>query len=264
MNVAEQPPIRIAVAGALGRMGRTVTSVVADEPSLVLAARFDLPEATEPGLVSRDAALAQADVVIDFTRPEASLELAALAAERGRPALVIGATGWSADQKARLDAESKSIPIVCAGNFSLGLNLLLGLVAQAARALPAREWDIEVFEAHHRHKTDAPSGTALMLGEAAARARGVEPSQVAGWPRTEAAGPRRCGEIGFSAARAGGLIGEHSVLLAATDEIVTLSHSARDRTLFARGAVQAARWAARRSPGVYDMQDVLGLSQRPT
>lgn len=253
-------PIRIAIAGANGRMGHAVAAAVAADPALALAARFDRPGAAGEGLVPQDEALAAADVVIDFTTPAASAELAARCAARGGPALVVGSTGFSDEQLQHIAEASRRIAIVRAGNFSLGVNMLMGLVRQAARALPAEAWDIEVFEAHHRRKVDAPSGTALMLGEAAAEGRGVGLAQVARRARDGITGERPVGEIGFSVARGGGIVGEHSVTFAAEDEILTLSHSARDRSLFARGAVAAARWVAGRPPGQYDMQDVLGFT----
>jgi 4-hydroxy-tetrahydrodipicolinate reductase len=251
-------PLKIAVAGALGRMGRAVAGVVQGDAALTLVARFDRPGVSEPGLVPREAALAAAEVVIDFTTGAASAELAEACAANGGPALVIGSTGFDVDQLARLAAAAERVAIVRAGNFSLGVNMLIGLVEQAARALPS-DYDIEVFEAHHRRKVDAPSGTALMLGEAAARGRGVELAAVARHGREGITGARPAGEIGFSVMRAGGIVGEHSVVLASEEEILTLSHSARDRGLFAKGAVAAARWVAARPPGAYDMQDVLGF-----
>jgi 4-hydroxy-tetrahydrodipicolinate reductase len=253
--------IRIAVAGALGHMGRTVAAMVEVDPALALAARFDRPETQGDGLVDVDSALAAADVVIDFTTAAASSALAERAAGKG-PALVIGSTGFDEAQVAAIARAAGSAAVVRAGNFSLGVNLLMGLVAQAARALPAQDWDIEIFEAHHHRKVDAPSGTALMLGEAAAAARGVELASVARRARDGITGARGAGEIGFSVLRAGGIVGEHSVTFAAEEEILTLSHSARDRALFARGAIAAAKWVAGRPPGEYDMQDVLGLRVR--
>lgn len=253
-------PIRIAVAGALGRMGRAVANAVEADPALAVAARFDRPDASGEGLTSAAEALAGADVVIDFTTPEASAALAAQAAARG-VALVIGSTGFAPDHLRRIAEAAARVPVVRAGNFSLGINMLMGLVAQAARALPAEAYDVEIFEAHHRHKVDAPSGTALMLGEAAARGRGVELAKVGRRARDGITGERPVGEIGFSVLRGGGIVGEHSVTFAAEDEILTLSHSGRDRALFARGAVAAARWVAGRPPGAYDMQDVLGFSK---
>ncbi|MGH6965655.1 MAG: 4-hydroxy-tetrahydrodipicolinate reductase [Phenylobacterium sp.] len=253
--------MKIAVAGALGRMGQYVAAVVEADPRLALVARFDRPGATGEGLVSQDEALAAADVVIDFTVAAASAELAAVCAARGGPAMVIGSTGMDDAQVAAVDAAAKKIAIVRARNFSLGVNMLMGLVEQAARALGPDGYDIEVFEAHHRHKIDAPSGTALMLGEAAAKGRGVELAKVAKRGRDGITGERTPGEIGFAVQRGGGIFGDHSVTFAAEDEILTLSHSALDRGLFARGAVAAATWVAGRPPGVYDMRDVLGFSR---
>jgi len=241
-------------------MGQAVARVVEAEPALVLAARFDRPDAGGEGLVSQDEALRACDVVIDFTRAEASAALAAHCAARGGPALVIGSTGFEDAQLAAVREAAARIPIVRAGNFSLGLNMLIGLVRRTAAALPASDWDIEVTEAHHRRKVDAPSGTALMLGEAAADGRGVGLGQVARRTRDGITGERSEGEIGFSVIRGGGIVGEHSVIFAAEEEILTISHSARDRALFARGAVAAARWVAGRPAGEYDMQDVLGLT----
>jgi 4-hydroxy-tetrahydrodipicolinate reductase len=252
-------PIRIAIAGALGRMGQAVEKIAGSAPGAVIAARFDRPDAPGEGLLPVEAALAVADVVIDFTTPKASVDLARRCARRGGPALVIGATGATDEQRAAIAEAAQAVPIVYARNYSLGVNLLLSLVAQAARALPAEAYDIEVFEAHHRHKVDAPSGTAFMLGEAAARGRGVELDKVARRARDGITGERPIGEIGFSVLRGGGIVGEHSVTFAAEEEIVTLSHSGRDRGLFARGAVTAARWVVGRPPGLYDMQDVLGF-----
>ncbi|MBL8555025.1 MAG: 4-hydroxy-tetrahydrodipicolinate reductase [Phenylobacterium sp.] len=254
-------PIRIAIAGALGRMGQAVDKVAAADPALIVAARFDRPGAPAAGLATLEDALGAADVVVDFTLPAASVALAARAASLGGPALVIGATGATEEQRAAIAQSSTRIPIVFAGNYSLGVNLLMGLVRQAARALPADIFDIEVFEAHHRHKVDAPSGTALMLGEAAAQGRGVKLADVQRRARDGITGERPVGEIGFSVLRGGGIVGEHSVTFAAEEEILTLSHSGRDRGLFARGAVAAAKWVAGKPPGLYDMQDVLGMKE---
>ena len=250
--------VRLAIAGALGRMGQAVARAAEGRSDLVVSARFDRPGVSGPGLVSQEEALGSADVVIDFTVPEGSVALAEQAAQRGGPALIIGSTGLSSDQIARIDQAAASIAIVRSGNFSLGVNMLLGLVERAARSLPAG-FDIEIFEAHHRRKVDAPSGTALMLGEAAARGRGVNLSEVRVAGRDGLTGPRPEGAIGFSVLRGGGIIGAHSVIFAGDEEVLTLSHAASDRGLFARGALAAAVWAAGRSPGRYDMQDVLGL-----
>ena len=249
--------IRIGVAGALGRMGRAVAAAVEVREGLALAARFD--RSPGDGLVARDEALEAADVVIDFTSGEASAELARAAAERGGVCLVIGSTGFSPEQEAAVAQAAARVAIVKAGNFSLGVNLMLGLVERAARSLGSEAYDVEVFEAHHRRKIDAPSGTALMLGQAAAEGRGVALGDAAVRVRDGITGPRAEGSIGFSVMRGGGIVGEHSVVFAAEDEILTFSHSARDRSLFARGAVEAAAWVNGRPPGLYDMQHVLGL-----
>ena len=251
--------VRIAVAGALGRMGQAVAAVAGGRADLQVAALFD--RGVGSGLVGRDVALQLVDVVVDFTSGAASAVLASACAERGAPALVIGSTGFSAEEDAQVRRAAERIAIVRAGNFSLGVNLLLGLVHQAARSLPARDYDIEILEAHHRRKLDAPSGTALMLGEAAAEARGVTLDAVAERGRDGITGARAENAIGFASLRGGGVVGEHSVMFAAEDEIITLSHSARDRSLFARGALEAAVWIAGKPPGLYDMQDVLGLER---
>jgi len=236
-------PVKIAVAGALGRMGQAVIQTLEGRHDVVLAARFDRPEAEGELLVSADAALAAADAVIDFTLPEASAQLAEAAAGRA-------------------DDQGRRVGVVDgAGDYSLGVNMLMGLVRQAAAALPASDWDIEVFEAHHKRKIDAPSGTALMLGEAAAEGRGVGLGQVADRGRDGVTGPRKEGAIGFSVVRGGGIVGEHSVIFAGESETLTLSHSAIDRGLFARGAVAAAAWTKGKAPGLYDMQDVLGFKK---
>jgi 4-hydroxy-tetrahydrodipicolinate reductase len=251
---ADAAPIAIAIAGAGGRMGKALSTLLDDDPAFAVVAAFDRESKSE-----RETALRSARVIVDFTTAEASAALARDCAERDGPALVIGSTGFDAGEDAAVRAASERVAIVRAGNFSLGVNLLLGLAEQAARALPARDYDIEVLEAHHRRKIDAPSGTALMLGEAAARGRGADLAELAVRVRDGITGPREAGEIGFAVLRGGGVVGEHSVLFAAEDEILTLSHSARDRRLFARGALTAAAWIAERPPGLYDMQDVLGL-----
>lgn len=253
-------PIKIGIAGALGRMGQALSAIAAASDSVTVSARFDRPEVSGEGLVSVDAALQACDVIIDFTTGAASAALAERCGGRGGPALVIGATGISPDEQRRITAAAARIAIVQSGNYSLGINMLLGLVEQVARALPAEDWDIEVFEAHHRRKVDAPSGTALMLGQAAADGREVGLGQVARRTRDGMTGARPAGEIGFSVQRGGGIIGEHSVMFAGQEETLTISHSALDRGLFARGAVAAARWVAGRPPGLYDMRDVLGFA----
>jgi 4-hydroxy-tetrahydrodipicolinate reductase len=224
-----------------------------------LAARPDLQPA---GSFGRGETPPDADVIVDFTTPAASAALAEACARAGGPALVVGATGWTEADHGAVAVAARAIPIVKSGNFSLGANLLRGLVDQAARAL-GPEYDAEIMEAHHRRKLDAPSGTALMLAEAVRRGRGLEP-EPAGAPELSLdmalrRGARPDGLVGFSVVRAGGIVGEHSVMFAAEDEIITLSHSARDRSLFARGALVAAAWVVGRPAGLYDMQDVLGL-----
>lgn len=254
-------PIRIGISGALGRMGLAVAEAARSRKDFALTSRFDRPGAEDKdgGLTSAEAAIESCDVIIDFTTDAASASLAARAAAVGRPALVIGSTGLTVEGETAIRAASRAIPIVKSGNFSLGVNVLAGLVEQAARRLSARDWDIEVFEAHHRRKVDAPSGSALMLADAAARGRGVKLPSVEVRARDGITGARPPGAIGISVMRGGGIVGEHSVTFAADDEILTLSHSARDRKLFARGALEAAAWVAGKPPGLYDMMDVLGF-----
>ncbi len=262
MTSATQP-LKIAIAGALGRMGQALSTALDGRADARVVLAFDRPgtEGERAGALTLGRAdqIGGCDVVIDFTIPAASAALAEAAAAHGAPALVVGATGWTAVEDARLQAAAAKVPIVRAGNYSLGLNILVGVVEQVARQLPAADWDIEVFEAHHRRKVDAPSGTALMLGEAAAKGRGVGFGQARLAAREGITGPRPEGAIGFSAMRAGGLVGEHEVVFASDDEVLTLKHSARDRSLFARGAIAAALWVAGKPPGLYDMQDVLGF-----
>jgi 4-hydroxy-tetrahydrodipicolinate reductase len=246
-------PLHIGVAGARGRMGRAVSQVLEQRSDALVALRFDRTDEAPD--------LARCDVVIDFSTPDASAALAARAAADGRPALVIGSTGLTDAQHEAIVQASQRVPIVLSGNFSLGVNVLVGLVRQAAAMLGPDAFDIEVVEAHHRRKVDAPSGTALMLGEAAAAGRGQTLAGLRAPVRDGVQDPRETGSIGFSALRGGGIVGEHAVVFAGEDEILTLSHSARDRSLFARGAVEAAVWVAGRAPGLYDMQDVLGFGR---
>ncbi|MGA2951002.1 MAG: 4-hydroxy-tetrahydrodipicolinate reductase [Caulobacteraceae bacterium] len=247
--------LNLGVAGAKGRMGVAVISLIAERGDLSLAAAFDQPDSAEVEFAFRTC-----EVIVDFSAPAGSTALARAAAARGGPALVIGTTGFSADEEAAIAEAAGAIAIVKSGNFSLGVSVLAALVEEAARRLSAEGWDLEIMEAHHRRKVDAPSGTALLLGEAAARGRGVDLASVSERGRDGLTGPRSHGAIGFVSLRAGGLVGEHSVILASDDEVLTLSHSARDRKLFARGALTAALWVRGRPPGLYDMRDVLGLS----
>jgi 4-hydroxy-tetrahydrodipicolinate reductase len=204
-------------------------------------------------------AFAKAQAVIDFTTPQATLEFAALAAQ-ARCVHVIGTTGMTDDEIAALEPASRHAPIVRAGNMSLGVNLLVQLTKRVAAALD-EDFDIEVIEGHHHHKVDAPSGTALMLGEAAAEGRGVKLADVRDSGRDGITGARKRGDIGFTAIRGGDIVGEHDVLFAAAGERIVLRHMATDRAIFARGAIKAALWGQDKGPGQYDMVDVLGLDR---
>ncbi len=233
-------------------MGRAVSNVLDARSDVVVAARFDRGDTVD---------LKLCDVIIDFSTPEASVALAKACAEAGGPALVIGSTGLNEEQEAEIERAADNVAIVKSGNFSLGVNMLIGLVRNAAQRLDGTDWDIEITEAHHRRKVDSPSGTALMLGEAAADGRRADLSDLRTAPYDGVQGPRESGKIGFSTIRGGGIIGEHTVMFASEDEVLSLSHSAIDRSLFAKGAVAAAAWVRNRRPGLYDMQDVLGFRQ---
>lgn len=264
----------IVVAGASGRMGRMLLRTVTDSPRARLVGAVEHPGhdwvGQDAGTAMGGAALgvtvtddpleamASAQAVIDFTTPSATVEFAALAAQ-ARAAHVIGTTGLSDDDLARIAVAARHAPVVRAGNMSLGVNLLVQLTKRVAAALD-EDFDIEVIEAHHNRKVDAPSGTALMLGEAAAQGRGVRLSDVRDSGRDGMTGARRRGDIGFAAIRGGDIVGEHDVLFAGPGERITLRHVASDRAVFARGAVKAALWAQDKAPGEYDMLDVLGLS----
>jgi 4-hydroxy-tetrahydrodipicolinate reductase len=263
----------IVITGASGRMGQMLinTVIASDKVALVGAVERSGHDwvGQDVGLAMGGSALgvtvsddpleafASAQAVIDFTAPEATLEFAALAAQ-ARMVHVIGTTGMSDDQIALLGPASRHAVIVRAGNMSLGVNLLVQLTRKVAAALD-EDFDIEVMEAHHHHKVDAPSGTALMLGEAAAEGRGVALADVADRGRDGITGARKRGDIGFTAIRGGDIVGEHDVLFAAAGERVVLRHIATDRSIFARGALRAALWGQDKSPGAYDMVDVLGL-----
>ncbi|KQU92016.1 4-hydroxy-tetrahydrodipicolinate reductase [Mesorhizobium sp. Root102] len=265
----------LVVVGAAGRMGQTLIRAIHTIPGArVIGAveRAGSPylgkDAGELAGVGRiDVAIgddplpvfAKADGVLDFTTPASSVEFAGYAAQ-ARIVHVIGTTGCKADDNARIAAAARHATIVKSGNMSLGVNLLAVLVEQAARALDADDFDIEILEMHHKHKVDAPSGTALLLGEAAAAGRGIELAGNDVRVRDGHTGVRKTGSIGFATLRGGSVVGDHSVLLAGTGERITLSHHAEDRAIFARGAVKAALWARGRKPGLYSMRDVLGLS----
>ena len=267
-------PMNIVVTGAAGRMGRALIRAIAESDRARLSAALERDGSdhvgTDSGLlagldangipVTADpvAAFAAADAVLDFTAPAATCAFAALAAQ-ARIVHVIGTTGLSdADLEALRRASAHTV-IVRSGNMSLGVNLLAVLVEAGAKALSAQGWDIEIVEMHHKHKVDAPSGTALLLGEAAAKGRDIALADHSVRVRDGHTGPRQPGTIGFATLRGGSVIGEHSVLFAGEGETVTLSHSATDRAIFARGAVHAALWGGTAKPGLYAMRDVLGL-----
>lgn len=267
------PDIRMGVIGCGGRMGRMLVAEIAGEAGCVLSGgtaapgsahldsdlgelagigRIGMSARSEPGELLR-----ASDVVIEFSTAAATAAHAALAAELGTP-LVIGTTGLSAAETAAVRAAAARIPIVWAANTSLGINLLLGLVEQVAARL-GPDWDIEIMEMHHRGKADAPSGTALALGRAAAAGRGVALDEVAQRGRDGITGPRRAGDIGFAALRGGDAVGDHHVVFAGAGERLELSHRATNRAIYAKGAVRAARWVIGRPPGLYGMKEVLGL-----
>jgi 4-hydroxy-tetrahydrodipicolinate reductase len=267
--------MRLVVAGAAGRMGRMLIKTIAETAGVTLAAALERPGAAALGedagalagvgaigvVVVDDpvAAMADADGVVDFTAPAASVETAALAAQ-ARIAHVIGTTGLSEADLASIAAAARHAPIVRSGNMSLGVNLLAKLVRDAARAL-GQEYDVEIVEMHHRMKVDAPSGTALMLGEAAAAGRGIALAGHSERGRDGMTGPRKPGAIGFASLRGGAVIGDHCVIFAGEGERIELTHRAENRVLFARGALKAALWAHDRKPGLYSMADVLGLTE---
>jgi 4-hydroxy-tetrahydrodipicolinate reductase len=264
---------RIAVTGAAGRMGRELIRAVRSRDDCVLAGAIEQPGSLALG---QDAGLlaglgklgvtitddplellAKVDAVLDFTAPAASVEIAALAAN-ARIVHVLGTTGLSPQDEALVEAASRHAVIVRSGNMSLGINLLVALARKVAETLDA-DFDIEILEMHHRHKVDAPSGTALMLGKAAAAGRAVDLDKAAVRVRDGHTGARRRGDIGFATLRGGSVVGEHSVLFAADGELIELTHRAADRGIFARGAVKAALWGRGKRPGLYSMMDVLGL-----
>ncbi len=253
--------LSIIVAGAGGRMGRAILEAAGGEGVHVAGAveRKDHPSlgVLAGGVVIGDALvplMRGGGVLVDFTAPAATLAHARLWAGAGLP-MVIGTTGFSAAEDTELASLANAAPIVKSGNFSPGVNLLAALVHKAAATLPA-DYDIEIVEAHHRAKVDAPSGTALLLGRAAAEGRGQSLDTAM---RLDRKGAREPGVIGVAVIRGGGVIGDHDVHFAGASEVVTLSHRALDRALFARGALAAARWVAQRPPGLYAMADVLGL-----
>jgi 4-hydroxy-tetrahydrodipicolinate reductase len=263
---------RIAVVGAAGRMGKTLIEAVSQADARLTAA-VDRPDSSLIGAdagelaaigklgvaLSGDlaAVLEQFDVLIDFTHPSVTLHNLALCRQAGK-AMIIGTTGFSAEEKQLLAEAGKDIPIVFAANFSVGVNLCLKLLDTAARVL-GDEVDIEIIEAHHRHKVDAPSGTALRMGEVVAQALGRDLAEVAVYGREGQTGARERQTIGFATVRAGDVVGDHTVLFAGDGERVEITHKASSRMTFAKGAVRAALWLEGREAGLYDMQDVLDL-----
>ena len=265
--------IKIAVTGAAGRMGRELVRIIAETNGVTLSG------ATEPAgsphlgtdigtlaglpasgiaVTSDPAAIAAAsDAVIDFTTPQATVEMAALAAKAGI-VHVIGTTGLGENDEAAIEAASRLATVIKAGNMSLGVNLLTSVTRRIAEALDA-DFDIEIVEMHHRQKVDAPSGTALMLGHAAAEGRGIELTSASVRTRDGHTGPRRRGDIGFATLRGGSVIGDHTVVFAGDGERIEITHRAGDRSIFARGAVKAAVWGRGKGPGLFNMSDVLGL-----
>ncbi|VIO66979.1 4-hydroxy-tetrahydrodipicolinate reductase [Bradyrhizobium ivorense] len=266
--------MRLIVAGAGGRMGRTLTRVISETPGAELVGALEAPGSdllgkdagVLAGLPANGVALsadlwtmsANADGILDFTVPAASIANVAIAAQRGL-VHVIGTTGMSPSDDAVIRSVTDRAIVVKSGNMSLGVNLLAALVKRVAQSLD-QSFDIEILEMHHKAKIDAPSGTALMLGEAAAAGRNISLSQHSARGRDGLTGARRPGDIGFASLRGGTAAGDHSVIFAGPYERLTLSHHAEDRTLFAQGALKAALWAHGKKPGMYSMADVLGLS----
>lgn len=268
------PPMRLVVVGAAGRMGKALVRAVSENPGAVLHAAIEregspfvgqdsgeVAGLTPNGVpITTDAleAFVKAQGVLDFTAPAATVAFSALAAQ-ARLVHVVGTTGMSEADLERLDAAARHAVVVRSGNFSLGVNMLAALVKRAAASL-GTDWDIEIVEMHHRMKVDAPSGTALMLGAAAAEGRGISLSNSAVRARDGHTGARVEGTIGFQALRGGSVIGDHTVILAGNGERIELRHIAEDRGLFAQGAVKAALWGLGRKPGHYSMDDILGLT----
>jgi len=252
----------IGIFGAKGRMGQAIAQVAAEQGIAVLGGT----DAQGGGTIGADgatittdpAALATtADILIDFSSPRALQANLDACVAAGKP-LVIGTTGLEAAQHAAIDAAARSIPVLQTGNTSLGVNLLAALVREAAARL-GDDWDIEIAEMHHRHKVDAPSGTALLLGQAAAEGRGIDLASHSARGRDGITGARKAGDIGFAALRGGSVAGDHMVILAGEGERIELTHRAENRIIFARGAIKAAQWLIGKAPGRYSMADVLGL-----
>jgi 4-hydroxy-tetrahydrodipicolinate reductase len=266
--------MNIVVTGAAGRMGRTLIAMIAATPGASLSAALEregsefigsdsgvLAGLSANGItVTTDAvaAIAMADAIVDFTSPDATVGFSVLAAQ-ARAVHIVGTTGLQPAHMEALQAAARHTVIMQSGNMSVGVNLLSVLVEQAAKSLAASGWDIEIAEMHHKHKVDAPSGTALMLGQAAAKGREIDLAKSSVRSRDGHTGARPAGTIGFATLRGGSVIGEHSVLFAGEGETVELSHRAIHRSIFARGAIHAALWGQGKKPGLYSMRDVLGL-----
>lgn len=242
--------LKLVIIGARGRMGRMLLEAAAGQPDLTVTGQVDQGDDPAPAVLG-------GDVVIDFSVPEAAPRVAALCAEHRRP-LVLGTTGLRETEKAALTAAAARIPLVWSANYSTGVNLLFWLARRAAEIL-GPDFDLEIVEMHHRHKKDAPSGTALRLAEILAAARRLDPAAAFRHDRHGQVGARPRGEIGLHAVRGGDVVGDHTVIFAADGERVELTHKASSRATFAQGALRAARWVLGRPPGLYDMQDVLGL-----
>lgn len=254
-------PVRVAIAGASGRMGLALLEAAASTEGVALGSAVDLAASTWGGVsIGTDvaSALRNADVLIDFTRPEGTVAHVRACVEAGR-AMVIGTTGFAPAQLEEIRVAAATIAIVMAPNMSVGLNVALKLVELASRAL-GPDYDVEVFEMHHRKKVDAPSGTALKLGEVAARARATTLEKDGVFTRRGTTGERKPGAIGFSVARGGDVVGDHTVFFAGPGERIEITHRSTSRATYAQGAMRAAIFARGRPPGLYDMGDVLGLA----
>ncbi|MDO9282345.1 MAG: 4-hydroxy-tetrahydrodipicolinate reductase [Methylotenera sp.] len=264
--------LKVVIAGCSGRMGHVLLECVFADAELVLHGALDREDNPQLGrdageqlgklsgikvVADVDAVLKSADVLVDFTRPEASIQYLA-ACQKHHVKMIIGTTGFSAEQKVAIEAASRNIAIVFAPNMSVGVTLLINLVEQAAKVL-SDGYDIEVVEMHHRHKVDAPSGTALRLGEAAAHGLGQDLKDCAIYAREGVTGEREAGKIGFATLRGGDVVGDHTVVFAGIGERVELTHKASSRATFALGALRAAKFLADKNVGLFDMRDVLGL-----
>lgn len=245
--------MKVAILGAAGRMGQMLVKLAGVDPALSVVAQIDVADGYDTTWPE------ETEAVVDFSFHAAVAPNVEKAAAQGL-AYVIGTTGFTPDEQARVDACSAKIPVVQAANYSLGVNLLLALVRQAAAVL-GPQYDVEVVEMHHRHKKDAPSGTALMLAHAAAEGRGVKLDDVACYGRKGLVGERPAGEIALHALRGGSVVGDHTVMFAGDVERVEITHRAQSREAFAAGALRAALWAVGRAPGKYDMCDVLGFAR---